>query len=486
MAPQQRALPPVLNDRESEAFRATATHARDQCAVCLMLDMGLRVSECAGIRLPQIDWNSQVLRFLGKGGRPAELPIPSRVKAAIEDALRHRPATATHDYLLWNLRHPERPISRFGLWKLVRRLGLKALGRAVHPHQLRHTFGSQLYRRYTDLAVVQRALRHVNPTTSAIYVHISTDQQRTHFEVLDTRPWWVKWWGRLRPTHMPDTFKVKKNPLVFGETIGREKELTQLRANLRRRVHSVLVGERESGRRHLLGLLDGERVYRVERLAPLRETLVELCAKLVGDGHLTEMPKGRSSTPFVRALVQAGKTADFTLAIDSLDNLTKQEVRAVEQVAQTWVIFGAVEPGHKATVERAFFGRASFIEVGNLNKNECLELGRKAIAKAGLSLADEQAYLNHLWAESHGNPGALLTMVEQSQKTGTLTPEHTGARQVLSATPLLTAIWTAVVISRYPASALSEPQWKVWASIIIFGLLPFILLDRLLRMRRRK
>ncbi len=486
MAPQQRALPPVLNDRESEAFRATATHARDHCAVCLMLDMGLRVSECAGIRLPQIDWNSQVLRFLGKGGRPAELPIPSRVKAAIEDALRHRPATATHDFLLWNLRNPAQPISRFGLWKLVRRLGLKALGRHLHPHLLRHSFLTAYYRMCGDLKKVQVAARHAKPTTTSIYVHIASQDLRQDLEKLDHRPWWVKWWGRLRPAAIPNVFKPKKEPLVFGETIGREKELVLLRANLRNRMNSILVGEHGSGRRHLLGQLSGERVYHLERLAPMRESLVGLCENLKQDGHLSEMPKGRSATPFLRAMGQVGKAVDCTLVVGSLDGLTKQEARALEQIARNWLVFGAVERSDKARVEQAFFGRAVFVEVENLNKAASFDLARKAIAKTGLALADEQAYLSHLWTQSNGNPGALLALVEQTQKSGTLTPEHAGTRKVLSATPLLSAIWTAVVISRYPASALSEPQWKVWASIIIFGLLPFILLDRLLKMRRRK
>lgn len=77
-------------------------------------------------------------------------------------------------------------------------------------------------------------------------------------------------------------------------------------------------------------------------------------------------------------------------------------------------------------------------------------------------------------------------MIKETKVTGEAEPEYTGPQKVLPATPILTAIWTAVVISRYSASALSEPDLKVWATIILFGLMPFILLDKLLKMRRKK
>lgn len=482
---KKRPLPQVLNDQESEALRAAARNVRDRCALSLLEDLGLRASECAAVRLEDLDWHSQTLRVHGKGGREAQLPIPARARGAIEEALKHRPATTTHGHLLWNLRDPAAgPVSRIALWRLVRRLGRQALGRPLWPHLLRHTLGSRLYRHHADLAVVQKALRHVNPSTSSIYISISTDQQRAQLEAIDSRPRWARWWGSLKPSIVPDVLKPKRQPLAIGETIGRAQELSQLRANLRQRVHCLLVGEQGSGRRHLLAHVSGERAYHLERFTPLREVLVELCEQLKQDGLLAELPKGRSSRPFVQALAGLGKTAEFTLVVGGLDGLTKQEARALETLSKHWLLFAAVSPEDKGLVERrVFFGRAhAIVEVPNLEKREALELARRAMV--GLAVGDESSYLNHVWAQSNGNPGALLAMVEQTRKTGNLAPEHRG-RRVLSATPVLAAIWTAVVLSRYTASALSNPSWKVWATIIVFGLLPFLLLDRLLAMRRR-
>lgn len=480
-----RSLPKTLSEQESEALRRAASRARDAAAVGLMLDLGLRASEAVGLKLSDIDWSQQVLRFTGKGGRPAELPIPSRVRDVLEQALRQRPAAAAaHDRVLWSLPHPDRPLSRTDLWKLVRRLGIRVVGRAVWPHLLRHTCGSNLYRRYGDLAVVQRVLRHVKLETTAIYVHLSTEQQREHLEALDSRPWWERWWQKLKPRGLPAVLRLRPPVASFKETVGRTQEFGQLRQCVSRRQHCLLVGLRGSGRRHLLGHITGERIYRLERLSPVRQALVELCVRLHRDGLLSEVPKSRSTAPFVKAVTEAGGGSG-TLVIESLEGLNRQEEAALRRLCEGWTVLAGVDPETRLRATRVFFGRALVVELGPLSRAECLELARRALAKARLQLADEAEYLAHVWSESAGNPGAVLALVEQTQKSGVERPEHTETQRVVSATPLLAFVCMLIMVSRYPASALSEPQWKVWATVLLFGLLPVVLLDKILKQRRR-
>ena len=488
-APKEK-LPRILTEQELSQFRTAISDERDLLAVELALEAALRESEVLHLEKDNVLWSEGLIQPFGKGGTHREVPMTDRLREVFHRAMRARPAEAGHDRVLWNKRNPAKELrARRSLWKIVKKYARRAgIAHRVTFHDLRHTCLTRFYRATGDLKRTQLLARHTRmETTANIYVHLASNDLREDMAKLDTRPKWVKWWNTLKPNlGVPEFFKPKSTPLVFGETIGREKELAHLRNCLRQRSHCVLSGGRGSGRRHLLAQVAGERIYRLERLTPLRETLVELCEILKQDGHLSEMPKGRSTTPFLRAVVLVGKTADFTLVIDSIDGLTKQEARALEQIAKTWVIFGAIEPSDKSAMQQVFFGRASFVEVNNLTKTETFELARKAIVKTGLALADETAYLNHLWAANGGNPGAILNSVETSQKTGNLKPETASGLKVLPAVHLLTAIWTLVVLSRYPASALSEPEWKVWATIIIVGLLPFILLDRLLKMRRKK
>lgn len=473
-------LPKILTEQEAEALRMAAKQPRDKCAISLMLDLGLRADECVNVRISGIDWSEQVLRFRGKGDRDAELRIPSRLRAVIEHTLRHRPPTATHDHLLWNLRKPSEPITRWGLWRMVVELGLKALGRHTTPHMLRHTCGSQLYKRYGDLGVVQKILRHVKLETTSIYVSISTDQQKEYLESLDSRAWWIRWWESLW-AGIPDAFKPKAKPLSIGETIGRASEIEQLRNCLRQQIPCILIGDRGAGRGHLLNQITGKQVYHLERLTPLRECLVELCQLLVQDGHLAEMPKGRSVTPFQRAIMRVGKTGDFTLVLGSLDGLGKREARALEKLSKVWLIFGAVEPNEKAKVEKIFFGRARFLEVGNLSKEESFALARKAIAQAEISLADEGAYLNNLYMQTQGNAGAILALIESTKQTGDLNPTHSGIQRVLSGIPFLSGFFFLLFAARYTASSTGSPEIKIYILILLIFLLPLLGLEKILK-----
>ena len=102
-----------------------------------------------------------------------------------------------------------------------------------------------------------------------------------------------------------------------------------------------------------------------------------------------------------------------------------------------------------------------------------------------MEIPDKHTYKNHIYQESDGNPRAMLELIQITKQTGDREPEYLGNKKVLPAVYLLTVIWTATVMSRYPASSLSQQEWKVWATVIVFGLLPFIVLDKLLKLRRK-
>jgi site-specific recombinase XerD len=60
---------------------------------------------------------------------------------------------------------------------MVKRYGLKAkIGKDVHPHMLRHTFATDLYRETKNIRLVQKALGHVSLGTTMIYTHIVDDE----------------------------------------------------------------------------------------------------------------------------------------------------------------------------------------------------------------------------------------------------------------------------------------------------------------------
>jgi integrase/recombinase XerD len=63
---------------------------------------------------------------------------------------------------------------------MVKRRAIKAgITKDVHPHMLRHTYATELYRQTKDIRLVQKALGHENLATTMIYTHIVDDDMET-------------------------------------------------------------------------------------------------------------------------------------------------------------------------------------------------------------------------------------------------------------------------------------------------------------------
>jgi len=60
---------------------------------------------------------------------------------------------------------------------MLKRLAAKAgIEKNVHPHTLRHTFATDLYRETTNIRLTQKALGHSNLATTQIYTHIVDEE----------------------------------------------------------------------------------------------------------------------------------------------------------------------------------------------------------------------------------------------------------------------------------------------------------------------
>lgn len=481
---KQRKLPKALTTAETNALLSSTSNPRDRLMLTLMLEAGLRATEAAKLQLENVAWEEQLLRVTGKGNKEAEVAISRRLKEALESALQARPPQATHNYILWNKRQPDKPIGRHAIFKLVRNTAKKAgITRTISPHMLRHTFVTDLYRSTGDIGKAQKAARHSRIETTTIYTHLTTEDQRKDFDQLDRRPWYIKLWSNLKPDIRPSFFQEKRRPFFIGETIGRAKEITELRKNLRVGIHTILIGERGTGRKHLLRQLEDTHLFRLDSLNPLRENLVNLCQKLHDRNLLSELPTGRSSTPFIEVLRSIDGDDPFTLVIESLNEAGNREIQALQKLANRWTIFATIDRKQKPKLNKIFFGNCSTIDLHNLNKNETLEFVKKT--SATMNVPDPKAYYQFIYTQSEGNPQAIMDLIEMTRRTGNFTPHHTGVQKVLPATPFIALFLMLVFASRYSASALSEPSLKIIATLLIISIAPLIVFDKILKEKNK-
>lgn len=164
---------------------STAVGCRDLAILTLLVRLGLRRSEVAGLALDDIDWRAGTMIVDGKGGRVERLPLPADVGHRMAEYLaRVRPADAQGRTVF--IRHfaPHRALGASRVSTIVADAARRAgLGR-VHAHRLRHTAATELLRAGASLPEIGQLLRHRRAETTAIYAKVDRDSLR-----LIARPW---------------------------------------------------------------------------------------------------------------------------------------------------------------------------------------------------------------------------------------------------------------------------------------------------------
>jgi len=185
--PRRRRSLPVVPSRQQtqrlvEVSKGSSPRAlRDRAALELLYAAGLRASELCRLRMDELNVSLGIVRPRGKGSKERVVPLG---KPALESLQRYlnegRPPLLkgkASPYVFIGNR--QKPLSRMGLFKIVRRLAVQAgIPKAMSPHKLRHAFATHLLQGGADLRSVQEMLGHADISTTEIYTHVDTDSLR--------------------------------------------------------------------------------------------------------------------------------------------------------------------------------------------------------------------------------------------------------------------------------------------------------------------
>ncbi|MGX7031107.1 tyrosine recombinase XerC [Vagococcus zengguangii] len=181
----QLRLPRFLFEKEMDVLFETAKGEgpldyRNLAILELMYGTGIRVSECAGAKLSDIDFNLGVILVRGKGNKERYVPFGSYAADALVDYIenaRNELMTKydkTHEALFVN--HYGDPITPKGIEYILKQLIKKSsLTTDIHPHMLRHTFATHLLNNGADMRTVQELLGHVSLSSTQIYTHVTKE-----------------------------------------------------------------------------------------------------------------------------------------------------------------------------------------------------------------------------------------------------------------------------------------------------------------------
>jgi integrase/recombinase XerC len=140
----------------------------------LLYGCGIRNSELVGINLDDIHLSNEAILIRGKGKKERYAPFGDSVKSALAVYLPRRRALLRKNSpaLLINQRGGRLTTRSVG--RIIKKVAIaKGLSPDVHPHTLRHAFGTHMLEEGADLRAIQEMLGHERLSTTQRYTQLS-------------------------------------------------------------------------------------------------------------------------------------------------------------------------------------------------------------------------------------------------------------------------------------------------------------------------
>jgi integrase/recombinase XerC len=186
---------------DSVADDAASWPARDRAILEMLYGCGIRNAELTALNLEDVHWTNEAILVRGKGQKQRYVPLGDAAAAALRTYLAERdarlaaagegnplrtPALFVNLRLRGLARGGDSRLTTRSVGRIVKRIAiLRGLSSEVHPHTLRHAFGTHLLEEGADLRAIQELLGHERLSTTQRYTQLTTAQltevyDRTH------------------------------------------------------------------------------------------------------------------------------------------------------------------------------------------------------------------------------------------------------------------------------------------------------------------
>jgi len=183
--------------RGSEDGEASAWPERDRVIFELLYGCGIRNSELVGLDMGSVKWRDDAVLVRGKGRKERLVPLGDEAAVALKAYLPLREAkllaagkgVLVHDGpLMMNLRmRGDCRLTTRSVGRIVKAIALsRGLAADVHPHTLRHAFGTHMLEEGADLRAIQEMLGHERLSTTQRYTQLTVGQVQKVYD--ETHP----------------------------------------------------------------------------------------------------------------------------------------------------------------------------------------------------------------------------------------------------------------------------------------------------------
>jgi integrase/recombinase XerD len=150
---------------------------RDRAIVLLLIRLGLRAGDIAGMRPGDFNWQDATILVRGKGRRDVCLPLPQDAGDAVLDYMERARPQVPIDRVFLCARAPFRPLRSGSIVSGIVRAALQRAGIKNPPtygaNLLRHTAATMMLRAGSTLFEIGAVLRHKSPDTTAHYAKVN-------------------------------------------------------------------------------------------------------------------------------------------------------------------------------------------------------------------------------------------------------------------------------------------------------------------------
>jgi len=176
-------LPSVLTLKEVKDLIKAAKAKRDRLIVEFLYSSGCRVSECAKLKVTDIEFKERIAKVRGgKGNKDRIIILSTEWLKHIKKYLKNKKINSDFVFSKKN----GKPISVDTIQRIIKNSSEKAgIQKHITPHTLRHSYATHLLEAGESIRKIQELLGHSNLSTTQIYTSISTEQLKKVQSPLD-------------------------------------------------------------------------------------------------------------------------------------------------------------------------------------------------------------------------------------------------------------------------------------------------------------
>jgi len=462
-----------LNKREVEQIINETKSIKHLTAILIMLDCGLRISECVTLQVKNFDFRNKVLtvKSLKKRGEEIErqIPISERLYKVLADYIGQLGNVTNEAYLFPNKQGAH--LTRFAFNKYLERNFKKKnpTFNKLHPHTLRHTFATHHLSNGTELHNIKLMLGHASLDTTLIYAHtpIEVLKKNVNDATKEKESFLKRCFALLNPPKQQTLINIAPDKNKFS--IGRTTELIQVTELLNKNINCILIGSIGTGKSHILEqMTPAKKVLNFDDFTDIKKTLAgtllylykndkETVFNLIYGAYDIDKAGEKMNRETVKnlcdELIKVTAKHEYIIKIDNVDKITPKAIKALECLKDHFTIISTAREVPMA--KQSFLWNFEIIKLKNLDRHSSLELIHKL--SYDLDIEDFELYRNHIWEQSTGNPRVIFELVERYRKEIVISSDivrtirHTGALPEIDMSLSVMLVLGTLAILRYAA-----------------------------------